>query len=110
MSDPLGFVSGAAGGGMRPLQSVQQAGGANRQDSRASGAPAFKDVLIENLEQVNNAQQDADRAVEDLVTGRRTDVEGVILATEKADNAFQMLQAMRGKVLQAYDEIKQVRV
>jgi flagellar hook-basal body complex protein FliE len=34
----------------------------------------------------------------------------VILATEKADNAFKMLQAMRGKVLQAYDEIKQVRV
>ncbi len=49
-------------------------------------------------------------AVEDLVSGRRSDVEGVILATEKADNAFRMLQAMRGKVLQAYDEIKQVRV
>lgn len=105
MSDPLGFVSGA--GGMRPIQSVQQAGKAG---DASSSAPAFKDVLIENLQQVNSAQQDADRAVEDLVTGRRTDVEGVILATEKADNAFQMLQAMRGKVLQAYDEIKQVRV
>jgi flagellar hook-basal body complex protein FliE len=92
---------------MRPIQSVQQGGKAG---DAASGSPAFKDVLLENLQQVNSAQQDADRAVEDLVTGRRTDVEGVILATEKADNAFQMLQAMRGKVLQAYDEIKQVRV
>jgi len=107
MSDPLGLVSGA-GGGVRPLQSLQQAGGAGK--SGGAGAPGFKDILIENLQQVNSAEQDANRAVEDLVTGRRTDLEGVILATEKADNAFQMLQAMRGKVLQAYDEIKQVRV
>ncbi len=102
MSDPLGFVSGAAGGGLNPARAT---GG-----GKASGAPDFRDVLLKNLQQVNNAQQDADRAVEDLMTGRRSDVEGVILATQKADNAFKMLQAMRGKVLQAYDEIKQVRV
>lgn len=79
-------------------------------EKAAEGAPAFRDVLLKNLEQVNAAQTDADRAVEDLVSGRRADLEGVILATQKADNAFRMLQAVRGKVLQAYDEIKQVRV
>jgi flagellar hook-basal body complex protein FliE len=104
MSDPLGFVSGASGAG--PIKPA--AGPAGPQ--RASGGPNFREVLIENLEQVNSAQQEADRAVEDVMSGKRTDVEGVILATEKADNAFRMLQAMRGKVLQAYDEIKQVRV
>lgn len=110
MSDPLGLVSGAGGAGMRPLGPVQGVGGAGKVGGADQQGPGFKDVLIENLEKVNSAQQDADRAVEDLVSGRRRDVEGVILATEKADNAFQMLQAMRGKVLQAYDEIKQVRV
>lgn len=105
MSDPLGFVSGASGGGMQPIKPGQ--GGATGPEA---GAPNFREVLLDNLEKVNSAQQEADRAVEDLVTGRRKDVEGVILATEKADNAFKMLQAMRGKVLQAYDEIKQVRV
>ncbi len=106
MSDPLGFVSGAAG--------VNRAGplspNANRGPGAQPGGPNFRDVLLENLEKVNSAQQEADRAVEDLMSGKRGDVEGVILATEKADNAFRMLQAMRGKVLQAYDEIKQVRV
>ena len=102
MSDPLGFVSGASGGGLNPIRA--------RQPAQDSGAPDFREVLLKNLEQVNNAQQDADRAVEDLMTGRRSDVEGVILATQKADNAFKMLQAMRGKVLKAYDEIQQVRV
>lgn len=103
MSDPLGFVSGAGGAGMRPVQQGQGT-------QKSGDGAGFRDVLIENLEKVNSAQQEADRAVEDLFSGRRTDVEGVILATEKADNAFRMLQAMRGKVLQAYDEIKQVRV
>tara|TARA_E500000318_G_scaffold80818_1_gene76009 strand:- start:28 stop:357 length:330 start_codon:yes stop_codon:yes gene_type:complete len=109
MSDPLGLVSGAGGAGMRPIGPV---GPANQASGAGKGqdGQGFRDVLMDNLEQVNSAQQDADRAVEDLVSGRRRDVEGVILATEKADNAFKMLQAMRGKVLQAYDEIKQVRV
>lgn len=102
MSDPLGFVSGASGGGLNPIRPQGPA--------KDSGAPDFREVLLKNLEQVNNAQQDADKAVEDLMTGRRSDVEGVILATQKADNAFKMLQAMRGKVLKAYDEIQQVRV
>lgn len=55
-------------------------------------------------------QQDATRATEDLLTGRRNDLEGVILATEKADTAFKMLQAARNQVMQALDEIKQMRV
>jgi flagellar hook-basal body complex protein FliE len=110
MSDPLGFVSGSGGAGMRPIQPVPGVGGAGKSGSPGDGGADFREVLLENLAKVNNAQQEADAAVEDLVSGRRSDVEGVILATEKADNAFRMLQAMRGKVLQAYDEIKQVRV
>jgi len=104
MADPVGLVGGAGGAGpLRPNRGVgaQQA---------PEGAPSFRDVLVKNIEQVNAAQREADRAVEDLVSGRRSDLEGVILATQKADSAFQMLQAVRGKMMAAYDEIKQVRV
>ncbi|MEM1185830.1 MAG: flagellar hook-basal body complex protein FliE [Planctomycetota bacterium] len=103
MSDPVGLISGAGGVGPTPKPAQPSAKG-------PVGGPSFREVLVENLEKVNEAQQEADRAVEDLVSGRRSDVEGVILATQKADNAFKMLQAVRGKVLQAYDEIKQIRV
>lgn len=103
MSDPVGLISGA--GGVQP----KPAAGSGAAKPPVDG-PSFRDVLMDNLQKVNAAQQEADRAVEDLVSGRRSDVEGVILATQKADNAFKMLQAVRGKVLQAYDEIKQVRV
>ena len=38
------------------------------------------------------------------------DIEQVMIATQKADTAFKMLLQVRNKVLEAYDEIKQMRV
>lgn len=101
MTDPLGLIG--AGGGVR---------GVSQGSAREHGAqgPSFKETLLRNIDQVNKLQQDATRAIEDLATGDRDDVEGVILATQKADTAFKMLQAVRNKVVEAYQEINQVRV
>jgi len=103
MSDPIGLIGAS---GSTPMRQNQL----NNPNTKPDGAPSFKEALMKSLEQVNEAQQDADRAVEDLVTGKRQDVEGVILATRKADTAFQMLQSVRNKVMGAYDEIKSIRV
>ena len=100
MTDPIG-LAGLGKGGTQPQRAPAH--------TPAQG-PDFKAVLMKNLSEVNALQQDATRAAEDFSTGRRDDVEGVILATEKADTAFKMLQAMRNQVMQAYDEIKQMRV
>ncbi|MCA9303697.1 MAG: flagellar hook-basal body complex protein FliE [Phycisphaerales bacterium] len=103
MSDPLGLIGSASNSGQIPTP------GASRPQGNSNGAD-FKKMLMGNLQEVNAVQQDATRATEDLLTGRRNDLEGVILATEKADTAFKMLQAMRNQVMQAMDEIKQMRV
>ena len=42
--------------------------------------------------------------------GRRDDIEGVLIAARKADTAFRMLLQVRNKVLDAYEEVKQLRV
>ena len=65
---------------------------------------------MENIKQVNDLQQDATKAAEDYATGKRNDVEGIMLATQKADMAFKMLVQLRNKVQGAYEEIKQLRV
>lgn len=104
MSDPLGLI-GRVGAG-QPVQRPTPAGG----QPLDPGQPSFKDVLMQNIKQVNQLQQDATTAIEDLQTGKRTDVEGVILATQKADTAFRMLQSVRNKMMEAYEEIKQMRV
>lgn len=106
MSDPLGLIQGGAGGVHGPGGMMPRA---TRPASGAEG-PSFRDVLMKNLEQVNELQQDATRAIEQLQTGERTDVEGVILATQKADLAFRALQSVRNRMMDAVEEIKQMRV
>jgi flagellar hook-basal body complex protein FliE len=62
------------------------------------------------MRRVNQMQQDATQATNELLTGQRDDIEGVMIATEKADSAFRMLLALRNKVVDAYDEVKNIRV
>jgi flagellar hook-basal body complex protein FliE len=103
MPDPLGLIGSPPRlGPVTPAPASAQPGDPN--------APAFKDVLLKNLDEVNKLQQDATKAVEDLQTGKRSDLEGVLLATAKADTAFKMIQAVRNQVVRAYEEIQQMRV
>jgi flagellar hook-basal body complex protein FliE len=105
--DPLGLIGGSG--------NLQRVSPAQPQTLRGTGAgsaptPDFKQFLREQLDQVNQLQSDATAAVEDLAAGRRDDMESVIIATHKADIAFDMLVAVRNKVMEAYEEIKQIRV
>lgn len=108
MADPLGLI-GQGAGGLRAIPGALQRAGQGAAGAEAPGA-SFKDALMENIEQVNRLQQEANTAAEDLVSGKRNDLENVLLATEKADTAFRMLVSLRNKVQSAYEEIKQVRV
>jgi flagellar hook-basal body complex protein FliE len=101
MTDPLGLIGA---GRSVPQPRPEQLGPGDAQK------PSFKDALLRNIDEINKLQQDAGRAVEDLQTGKRADVEGVMIATAKADTAFKMLQAVRNQVVKAYEEIQQMRV
>jgi flagellar hook-basal body complex protein FliE len=90
-----------AGGGITPGKSAG-AGGA--------GASSFADALKNSINEVSKLQQDASQAVEDLATGRTENVTGVMTAMEKADIAFKTLLAIRGKLMDAYEEIKNISV
>jgi len=104
MSDPLGLISGAGN-----TNQIGAQGGVRKPTGNQQG-PDFKSMLMDNLTEVNALQADASKATEDLMSGKRQDLEGVIAATDKADTAFKMLQAMRNKMMEAYDEVKQMRV
>lgn len=110
MADPVGLIGGSGAGGVGPIgpptQARPPAGGVTPEQ----GGPSFKNVLLENLNQVNKLQQEAATAIEDINAGRRDDLEGVLLATQKADLAFRTLLSIRNQVQGAFDEIKQMRV
>ena len=105
MPDPLGLINTNAAGGINPAQS-----GAARPNQTANSGPSFKDVLMKNIEQVNQLQQDAATAIEDLAAGRRDDLVNVLNAKRKADEAFKLLLSVRNKMVDAFEEIKQMRV
>src|SRR3954467_11818663 len=85
-------------------------GGCGQEAAPAEGAGSFKDVLMKNLSEVNQLQQDADKSLEDFVSGKSQNMGEVISASQKASLAFSMLTQIRNKLQDAYDEVKNLRI
>lgn len=99
INNDLGGISGLQGDTRQRVTTQQSVDGAG-----------FRDFLLDNLEKVNQMQNEAHSAVEGLVTGQETDITKVVGAVEKADVAFQTLMAVRGKLVDSYKEIMQMRL
>lgn len=80
--------------------------------SRPAGGPErdFRQFLLEGLEKVNQLQNEADLGVQKLLTGRADNVAEVFSASRKAGIAFDLLMEIRNKMLDAFNEVKQMRV
>ena len=76
--------------------------------SEANGS--FKDMLLGSIQDVNQMQQQADQAVESLMTGGDANPAEVLTAVQKADLAFRLMMQMRNKMMQVYQEVKEIRV
>ena len=71
---------------------------------------SFADVLKQQIGEVAQMQQDASQAVQDLSLGKTDDLNGVFVAMEKSETAFKTLVAIRSKLMEAYDEIKNMPI
>ncbi|OHB84487.1 MAG: flagellar hook-basal body complex protein FliE [Planctomycetes bacterium RBG_16_64_12] len=76
----------------------------------AQGTQSFKDVLMSSIQEVNSMQQAADRAVEAISSGEEISPAEVLTAVQKADIAFRLLMQIRNKLVQAYQEVQNIRV
>ena len=75
-----------------------------------AGGPSFKDVLVDSVQQVNSMQLQADQAVESMFTGGDVNPAEVLTAVQKADLAFRLTMQMRNKLMEVYQEIKDIRI
>ena len=71
----------------------------------AGGAAPFSDLLSNAVGQVSALQDQARHAAEGLMTGTGVDVHQAMIATEKADMAFELALAVRNKAVQAYQQV-----
>jgi len=74
-------------------------------------APAdFATQLRAQLEQVNRMQAEADEGIQNLIAGRNDNITEVLTSARKAEVAFSLLMEIRNKLVDAYTELKQLRV
>ena len=87
------------------------AAGTGKESAPASGTgKSFKDLVMENLAQVNDLMGSKDQAVERLATGQTDNVTEVMTAISKADLAFKTMMQIRNKLQEAYDELNRLRI
>ncbi len=74
--------------------------------SSASSAPSpFADLIGDAVGQMNQLDAQAHAAVTGLMTGSGIDVHQAMIATQKADMAFELALAVRNKAVQAYQSV-----
>ena len=100
---PINIVPGTG-----PLGGVESAAGA--QPAGKAQGPSFGEVLKGSLEQVNDLQHEADKAIKDLATGGPTTLHDTMLALEKADLSFKLMMQVRNKIVEAYQEVVRMQV
>ena len=92
---------------LTPLPMPQMGG---LQGPAQAGGQPFKNILVEALNQVNSMQTEANEAVQQLVTGGDVNPAEVLTAVQKADLAFRLTMQMRNKLMDVYQEIKDIRI
>ena len=71
---------------------------------------SFKDLLFDSIKQVNTMQLDADKAVEQMFTGGEVNPAEVLTAVQKADLAFRLTMQIRNKLMDVYQEVRDIRI
>jgi len=81
------------------------------QPSPITGTPAsqpsapFAALMRNAMQQVNALESKATQAVDGLMAGNGTDIHAAMIATQKADLAFEMALAFRNKAVSAYQQL-----
>jgi flagellar hook-basal body complex protein FliE len=70
----------------------------------------FNAHLKNAMSEVNELQQQADQAIQQLAGEGKGDLQETMIAIEKADVSFRLMMQIRNKVLEAYQEIMRMQV
>lgn len=70
----------------------------------------FASLLGDLVNQVDGMQKDAAQSVNDVVTGRVTDIHQVSVKVQEAGVAFDLMLSVRNRLMQAYDELLKIQV
>jgi flagellar hook-basal body complex protein FliE len=70
----------------------------------------FQDLFAKAVSGVENLRQSADQGIERFLSGEGDELHSVVMATQKADLAFELFLQVRNKVVSAYQEIMRMQI
>ncbi len=73
--------------------------------AKSSTGTPFSSLLSDAVGQVDALEKQAHAAVTGLMTGSGVDVHQAMIATQKADMAFELALSVRNKAVQAYQSV-----
>jgi flagellar hook-basal body complex protein FliE len=79
--------------------------GATSSSTVAAGATPFSGILQSMVEQTSALDAQASQAVSGLLNGQGVEIHDAMIATEKADMAFELALQVRNKAVGAYQQM-----
>jgi flagellar hook-basal body complex protein FliE len=95
------------------LTLVSNAANTDRRAAEKSAREAnvtFGQTLGQAMKDVNSLQQEAGKAVNQMIVGQDVDLHDVMIAVEKAKTSFDLLMEIRNKTVDAYRELMRIQV
>lgn len=78
-------------------------------DAVGTGAGSFADQLKTRVDEVNQLQVDADKAMSEGAVGGASDIHETMIQLEKAELGLRYLTKFRNKALEAYNEVMRMQ-
>ncbi len=74
------------------------------------GQGSFKNVLANAINETNALEKNADVKIQELATGKTTNIPEVMMQVEKADIALRLMTQVRNKIIDAYQDVMKMQV
>jgi flagellar hook-basal body complex protein FliE len=70
----------------------------------------FSSVLENVINKVDSDYKEGEKAIQNFVSGKDTNLHSTLISLEKADVSFQLMMKVRGKLMEAYHEVMRTQV
>jgi flagellar hook-basal body complex protein FliE len=96
--------------GLKPIGPLGPPGVSRPASAGKTAGDDFASMVKEQLRKVSDMQSEADQNVQKLLSGDTESLTEVFTAARKAEVAFGLLMEIRNKLVDAYQEVKNMRV
>jgi flagellar hook-basal body complex protein FliE len=91
------------------IPNLQMPGTPGLDTGSGDGGTSFSDILKSAVNSVDSLNDNAASQVSSFMQGGAADMNGVMMAVEKADVSFQLMMQVRNKIVNAYQDIEKMQ-